>query len=143
MARRFIIAVVTLTLLWTGTLLHDIFTDTEHHHSHFVANGHSHFFEHDDHQHDGDEEYLVGAQISDSESETDGGQHCHGPSVVTTIDGSVNGYDDSQDVLLPFFGHWKNNHLELLTVANFSRPPPLTNRQFQTRLYLVNRTLLI
>ncbi len=143
MARRFIVAVVTLTLLWTGTLLHDIFSDANHGHDHFVASAsHSNFFEHQDHHHDGDEDHLAGAQISDSESATDGGHHCHGPSAITTIEVSVNGSYDSQPVLLPLIGHW-NNHVELLTVSNFSRPPPLTSRQFQTRLYLVNRTLLI
>lgn len=137
MARRLIVAVVTLTLLWTGTLLHDVFSDADH--DHFVASAsHSNYFEH---HHDGNEDHLVGAQISDSESVTDG-HHCHGPSAITTIDESVNGNYDSQPILLPLIGHW-NNHLELLTVSNFSRPPPLTNRQFQTRLYLLNRTLLI
>lgn len=140
MARRFIVAVLTLTLLWTGTLLHDFFSDEDHDHHHFASGSHRHFFEHDDHHHHDDGVFTT--QISDSESLLDSDHHCHGPSAITTIHVAVNGCSDNQPVPLLGIGHW-NNHLELLTVSNFSRPPPLSNRQFQTRLYLVNRTLLI
>jgi len=128
MARRLVANLMLLVLIWTGTLLHDLAEDHGEEKSRLDGQIHS---------------APVILSLHDrpiaSQSDADPLEHVHFVGVVSKH------YVLSTHAQIPFFALQAPglSCADLLENAKKERAPPLLSTNFQNRLYLANRRLLI
>lgn len=133
MPYKFIVASLTVILLWTGTFLHDLDSNEHNHHSHVTAHHHHH-----DHTNAQD----VGTNSAVSDIDLSCNPHFHRPAATSH---AISAQPDEQAMRvasLPAIAP-SEKLLYLCTLANFQRPPPFSARHSGISLYLLNRSLLI
>lgn len=130
---KLLILLITVTLLWTGSFLHDLdFGSDEHNsHNHFTAHHHDHVNHHD---------VITKSSVSDIDLTYD--SHFHRPAATSHSISAQPDEQAKQVANLPVIEP-SEKLLYLRTLANFQRPPPFIARHSRIKLYLLNKSLLI
>ena len=130
MAHQLLAALTCFVLLWTGTLLHDLFFDDDGDNHSALCAQHS-YSEHT---------CLTDSAFSNSHCSAE--PHWHGPIATSQADNMTLSSHRTGNVFFAESFTWIDT-LPLAVMATYQRPPPPSIRASQLKLYLLNRSLLI
>ncbi|MBX9569364.1 MAG: hypothetical protein K2X77_10745 [Candidatus Obscuribacterales bacterium] len=127
MSRPVIVVLMLLVLIWTSTLLHDVAEAFDDYHS-VAATSCSN-----------SPHIASSSQATPSVGQAEAPEHFHFAGAISRHN---NNSVQSESAPMPAYVSWGNNW-DSVGCARYGRAPPHSYKTFQTRLYLVNRQLLI